>query len=144
MRFAGQTFGGGGNYISAGVNGMSSIDEINAKTSPDFGGLTQKMGRNKANESITGMQAMAKMQNAGLDSYAKTKASQFNAQATIARGEANAGAIQAEGMSSMLGSIGGGLTSAFGGNSGIGGKWRDAGSIGFEGNQVNDLGRLRY
>ena len=44
----------------------------------------------------------------------------------------------------MIGSIGGGLIGGLGKGSDAGGEWKDASSVGFKGNKVNDLGRLKY
>ena len=112
MRFAGMALDGG-NYASAAMNSGGAMENILAKNTPDYGKISATAGRAKTNEEISSMQAMADVQNAGISSLANTKASAFNAQATIAQGEANADAIQAEGMSSMIGSIGGGFANAF-------------------------------
>jgi hypothetical protein len=112
MRFANMALDGG-NYINAAMNSGGAMENILSKNTPDYGKISKTAGRAKTNEEISSMQAMANVQNAGISSLANTKASAFNAQATIAQGEANADAIQAEGMSSMIGSIGGGLMGAF-------------------------------
>ena len=143
MRFAGMALNAG-NYTAASKQSGGMIDAINAKNSPDYSGLANLTGDTKSQERIANMNAMAEVKNAGINSLANTQASAFGAQATIAAGEAAASATQAAGLSSMVGGLTGGLTSAFGSSSGVGGKWKDASSIGFKGNQVNDLGRIRY
>ena len=112
MRFAGMALDGG-NYVNAAMNLGSAMDSILAKSTPDYSGLSGKASKAKSDEKVTSMQAMADVQNAGISSLANTRASAFNAQATIAQGEANADAIQAEGMSSIIGDIGSGLVGAF-------------------------------
>ena len=112
MRFAGMALDGG-NYVNAAVNSGGAMEAILAKSTPNYSGLSGKASKAKSDEKVTSMQAMADVQNAGISSLANTRASAFNAQATIAQGEANADAIQAEGMSSMIGSIGSGLAGAF-------------------------------
>jgi hypothetical protein len=112
MRFAGMALDGG-NYANAAMNSGANMDSILAKSTPDFGSLSNKASAARSQEKVAGMEAEAMLQNAGISSLANTRASAFNAQATIAQGEANADAIQAEGMSSMIGDIGGGLMGAF-------------------------------
>jgi hypothetical protein len=112
MRFAGMALDGG-NYSNAAMNSGSTMEKILSKNTPNYGNISATAGRADTNEKISSMQAMADVQNAGISSVANTRASAFNAQATIAQGEANADAIQAEGMSSMIGDIGGGLMGAF-------------------------------
>jgi hypothetical protein len=103
----------GGNYSNAAMNSGSTMEKILSKNTPNYGNISATAGRADTNEKISSMQAMADVQNAGISSVANTRASAFNAQATIAQGEANADAIQAEGISSMIGDIGGGIMGAF-------------------------------
>jgi len=112
MRFAGMALDGG-NYVNAAKNSGGGMDSILGKTSPKYAKLSNTASAAQTNERVSGMNAEANLLNAGSASLAKTKAGAFNAQAIIAQGEANANAIQAEGMSSMIGSIGGGIASAF-------------------------------
>jgi len=143
MRFAGMALDAG-SYINAGKKGGNSMDSIIAKANPDYTGLSGAAGKTRSQEKVAKFDAQSMVQNAAMNSLANTKASAFGAQATIAQGEAAASATQAAGFGDMIGGLAGGLTKGFGSSSGVGGKWRDASSVGFKGNQVNDLGRLRY
>jgi hypothetical protein len=143
MRFAGMALDGG-NYISAASNATGDADSILGKNSPRFDTLSATAGKTRGDENISAMQAQANVMNAGMASLADTQSAAFGAAATKAQGEASASATRAQGMSNMIGSIAGGVSTGFSKSSGIGGDWKDASDIGFKGNQVNDLGRLRY
>jgi hypothetical protein len=112
MRFAGMALDGG-NYVNAAKNAGGSMDSILAKNSPNYAALSNTASAGQSQQKVAGMEAQAMVQNAGINSLASAQQGAFGAQATIAQGEANADAIQAEGMSSMIGSIGGGLMGAF-------------------------------
>ena len=101
----------GGNYVNAAANSGGAIEKILAKKTPNYGMISNTASAADTNEKVSSMQAMADVQNAGITSLANTRASGFNAQATIAQGKANADAIQAEGMGNMISNIGGGIMS---------------------------------
>ena len=143
MRFAGMALDGG-NYANAAMNSSANMDSILAKNTPDFGGLSSKASAARSQERVAGMEAEALLQNAGINGLAAMEQSKFGAQAIEAQGAAQASATRSQGMSNMIGSIAGGAISGIGKSSGIGGDWKDASSIGFKGNQVNNLGRLKY
>ena len=112
MRFAGMALDGG-NYANAAMNSGAAMEGILAKTTPNYGALSDTASAAQSAERVAAMNAAAKLQNAGISSLANTQASAFGAQATIAQGEAAADATRAQGMSSMIGDIGGGLLGAF-------------------------------
>jgi len=143
MRFAGMALDGG-NYVNAAMNSGSAMDSILAKNTPDYGMISNTASAGQSQQRVAAMDAQAMVQNAGINGLASAQQGAFGAQSTLAQGEAAASATRSQGLSSMIGSIAGGITSGFGKSSGVGGDWKDASSIGFKGNQVNDLGRLRY
>ena len=110
MRFAGMALDGG-NYVNAAKNAGGSMDSILAKNSPDYGMLSNAASAGQSSQRVTGMNAKASVQNAGINSLASAQQGAFGAQSTIAQGEAAASATRSQGLSSMIGSIGGGLMS---------------------------------
>ena len=112
MRFAGMALDGG-NYVNAAQNAGGAMEAILAKTSPNYGALSNTASAAQSAERVSAMNAAAEVQNAGISSLANTKAGAFGAQATIAQGKAEADATRSQGMSSMIGDIGGGLLGAF-------------------------------
>tara|TARA_R110002012_G_scaffold14497_3_gene59723 strand:+ start:4726 stop:5142 length:417 start_codon:yes stop_codon:yes gene_type:complete len=112
MRFAGMALDGG-NYVNAAQNAGGAMEAILAKTTPNYGALSNTASAAQSAERVSGMNAAAKLQNAGINSLANTKASAFGADAIRAQGEAEADAARSQGMSNMIGDIGGGLLGAF-------------------------------
>jgi hypothetical protein len=113
MRFAGMALDGG-NYANAAMNSGSAMDSILAKNTPDFGTLSNRASASKSQEKVAGMEAEAMLQNAGINGLAAMEQSKFGAQAIEAQAAAQADATKSQGMSSMLGDIGGGLLKGFG------------------------------
>ncbi|MBL6857027.1 MAG: hypothetical protein ISQ88_11740 [Rhodobacteraceae bacterium] len=137
MRFAGQAINGA-NYVGAAQNAGGDISAALAKTAPNWG-TSSKMGmKNSAEESMAGMQASADVATAGITGAALAQQGALQAESIKAQGAAAASATQSQGLSGMFGTLAGGVVTGF--NKG----WKDASSIGFKGNQVNDHGRIRY
>ena len=76
--------------------------------------------------------------NAGMKAQADIASAQHYADAQVAAGNAAGQSAMVSGIAGGIGGLGGLFNKA--GGSG----WSDASSIGFPGNQVNSLGRLRY
>ena len=107
---------------------------------PEYGEMAAENIGRRAQEFATVTQGNALAANAGMKGLADIQSAQAYADAGVAAG-------QAAGQASMIGGIAGGLGGLASGISklgGGGGGWKDASSIGFAGNQVNSLGRLRY
>ena len=127
---------------SAGDGGSSLFQQI-SKKAPDFGALSNIGMAEQSKQKQTATNNAAKVAGTGIQSLGKAVAAMNGAQAEVAAAESQASATKQNGMMNMFGSIGGGALGAFK-SSGTGGPWKDASDIGFKGNQVNDLGRIRY
>ena len=110
MRFAGMALDGG-NYVNAAQNAGGAMEAILAKTSPNYGALSNTASAAQSAERVSAMNAAAEVQNAGISSLANTKAGAYKAQATIAQGKAKADATRAQGMSNMFSGLAGGFSS---------------------------------
>lgn len=113
MRFAGMALDGG-NYVNAAKGAGSAMDSILAKNTPDYGMISNTASAGQSQQRVAGMNAAAKLQNAGINGLAAVEQSKFGAQAIEAQAAAQADATRSQGMSSMLGDIGGGLLKGFG------------------------------
>ena len=102
MRFAGNT------------PGISSF----LSEGPDYGAVADLSMKARSKEKQTANAMEAQVHSAGLDAMALIKSSKHKAKGIAAGGQAQAAATRASGMSSMLGSIAGGIGSMdFGGGS---------------------------
>ena len=110
MRFAGMALDGG-NYANAAMNSGGAMDSILAKNTPDYSTLSNTASAGRSQQKVAAMDAQAKLQNAGINSLAEVEQSKFGAQATEAQAAAQASATQSQGLSNMIGSIGGGIMS---------------------------------
>ena len=110
MRFAGMALDGG-NYAAAAKNSGGAMDSILAKNSPDYGLLSNTASAGQSQQKISGMNAQATLQNAGINGLAAMQKSKFGAQAIEAQAAAQASATRSQGLSNMIGSIGGGIMS---------------------------------
>ena len=136
MRFAGDAMTGG--YVDSAGDGGASIHKALAKKSPNYGALGTTSMAEQAKEKITGINSEGKVAGAGLQSLGAATEALNGATAANAAAESKASAAMFGGAMSAIGSLGSAGIKASGGG------WKDATDIGFEGNQVNDLGRLRY
>ena len=139
MRFAGMALDGS-NYVTAAQGANSGLQDILSKTRPDHAGIANLSLRNDAKDRIVAMNAMANLQNASINSVVDAQIGKYNAEATKARGDANASSANAAGLSSLVAGIGGGIVKRLEPS----GKWKDATDDGFPGNQVDANGRLRW
>lgn len=112
MRFAGIALDGG-NYVNAAMNSGGEIGSILAKYTPDYTGLSNAASAARSGEKVAGMDAQAMLQNAGISSLANMQASAFEEDAIKARGDAQASATRSQGLSNLIGGIGGGIMGAF-------------------------------
>ena len=86
---------------------------------PNFGELGNLGMKARSSERQTNTAAEGFVAQAGLDSMAKIKEAKYQAEAIEAQGAANAAATQAQGLSSMIGGIAGGIGNInFGGGGG--------------------------
>ena len=98
----------------AGANIASFMSER-----PNFGELGNLGMKARSSERQTNTAAEGFVAQAGLDSMAKIKEAKYQAEAIEAQGAANAAATQAQGLSSMIGGIAGGIGNInFGGGGG--------------------------
>ena len=104
---------------------------------PEYGAMGAQTIADTAKEFAAVTEGNAMAANAGMKAQADIAAAQHYA-------DASATAANASAQSSMIGGIAGGLGGLASGIGGLGGGWKDASSVGFAGNQVNSLGRLRY
>ena len=79
--------------------------------SPRYDQLSDVASKSRSMQQQMNHEAEGYVSSAGLDAMAKVKASKHNARAIIAGAEADAAATQAQGMSSMIGSIASGFGS---------------------------------
>jgi len=112
MRFAGSA-GNGNTYINAAMNAGGNINNAMAQLAPNWGQLTGQANKSKAEETMSGMRAEASTTQYGLQSLGAVKSAAFEAEGIKAQGEAAASATEAQGLSSMFGSIGGAAIGAF-------------------------------
>tara|TARA_R100000951_G_scaffold116741_1_gene130323 strand:- start:3432 stop:3848 length:417 start_codon:yes stop_codon:yes gene_type:complete len=108
MRFAGMALDGS-NYVNAAMNSGGAMEGILAKNTPNYTALSGTASAARSSEKVAGMDAQAMLQNAGISSLANMQASAFGANAIKAQGEAQASATRSQGLSNMIGSIGGGI-----------------------------------
>ena len=138
MRFAGDAMTGG--YVESAGDGGASIHKSLAKKSPNYGTLGTTSMAEQAKEKMTAFASEGQVASAGLSTMGKLTEAQNNAKAGVAAAEAKASASKFGAVMGMAGSLGGAAIGQFGSSS----NWSDASDIGFEGNQVNSNGRLRY
>jgi hypothetical protein len=142
MRFAGTAISSG-DYINAARNAGGNINDVLAKTTPDWGISSKMSMKNNAEESIAGMKASANVATAGINASAFAQQSAFQAEAIKAQGEAAASATEAQGLSGMIGDIGGGLMGAFkpkGGGASAPSFGLGIGMPSFTGNKLSNFG----
>ena len=128
-----------GDYISAAGGGANIFDTVSKKT-PNFGDLGNISMAENSKEKQQAMSSSAQVAGAGIQSLSALTQAANGATAANAAAESKASAAMFGGAMSAIGSLG----SAGIGQIGSEGGWKDATDIGFKGNQVNDLGRLRY
>ena len=138
MRFAGDAMTGG--YVESAGDGGASIHKSLSKKAPDYGKLGTTSMAEQAKEKMTGFASEGQVASAGIKSMGALTEAGNMAEAGIAAAESEASATKFGGMMDMFGGLGGAAITQFG----SGPKWSDASSIGFEGNQVDKNGRLRY
>ena len=105
---------------------------------PNYGAQGSQTIADTAKEFATVTQGNALTANAGMKAQADIASAQHYADAQVAAGNAAGQSAMVSGIAGGIGGLGGLFNKA--GGSG----WSDASSIGFPGNQVNSLGRLRY
>ena len=124
----------------AGANIASFMSER-----PNFGELGSLGMEARSSERQTNSAAEGFVAQAGLDSMAKIKAAKYQAEGIEAQGAANAAATQAQGMSSMMSGIAGGIGNmSFGGGtfSYAGGPGSSGTAMGAGGGVVGGIGTL--
>ena len=138
MRFAGDALTGG--YVDSAGDGGAGIHKSLSKKAPDYGKLGTTSMAEQAKEKMTAFASEGQVASAGLSTMGKLTEAQNNAKAGVAAAESKASATKFGAMMGMAGTLGGAAIGQFG----SGPKWSDASDIGFEGNQVDKNGRLRY
>ena len=123
----------------AGANIASFMSER-----PNYGELGSLGMEARSSERQTNSASEGFVAQAGLDSMAKIKEAKYQAEGIEAQGAANAAATQAQGMSSMIGSIAGGIGNmSFGGGGGATGGY--AGSMNVPGfGAAGDKSNFQY
>jgi len=126
--------------FAAGGNTGAAIANILNKDGVDYSRLGARQIGRQAQEFADTINSNLMVGGANLDAAARIGAAEHwrDVQGEMAQNQYNSELIAA-GIDAG-GQIGLGAISKFGG----GGGWKDASSIGFAGNQVNSLGRLRY
>ena len=113
MRFAGMALDGG-NYVNAAMNSGAAMDSILAENTPDYSGLSNMASAGQSQQRVAEMEALAMMQNAGINGLALAQQGKFGGESTLAQGESAASAIRSEGLNNMIKGIGGGLINGIG------------------------------
>ena len=124
----------------AGANIASFMSER-----PNFGELGSLGMEARSSERQTNSAAEGFVAQAGLDSMAKIKEAKYQAEAIEAQGAANAAATQAEGMSSMMSGLAGGIGKMSFGGGGFkyaGGPGSSGTAMGAGGGVVGGMGTL--
>jgi len=108
MRFAAMELDGS-NYINAAKNAGGSMDSILAKNSPDYATLSNAASAGQTQRRVAAIEAQAMIQNAGINGLALAQQGKFGAQSAREQANLAASATRSQGLSNMIGSIGGGL-----------------------------------
>ncbi len=99
----------GRNYVNAAMNSGGAMGSILAKNTPNYTDLSNTASAARSSEKVAGPDVQAMLQNAGINSLANMQVSAFGADAIKAKGDAQASATRSQGLSNMIGSIGGGI-----------------------------------
>ena len=120
----------------AGANIASFMSER-----PNFGELGSLGMEARSSERQTNTASEGFVAQAGLDSMAKIKEAKYQAEGIEAQGAANAAATRAQGMSSMMSGIAGGIGNmSFGGGGGSVGTGAGFGQVGTSGSDMASFG----